>query len=138
MPDKSTIEFSIPADFPTRKYFGSLSGRAPKLALLNFEGALYLPGDTPPERHLRWQQAEEFSQGLAKRCMEVEHTKYAHLSKEGILLQYFERLRKQMPEMSEEAKWIVRRIAAILSWPIPEETRAVEPTWVKENEAGAA
>ena len=111
--------YVVPDDFPNPKFLAAVSGMQNKLLLKTWNGKFY-SGLTPPERHARWQHCEELAHWLGEKCIKNVHGKYAHLDQAGILAQYHSRMLSTMTELSnDETTWVVRRAAAVISWPIP-------------------
>jgi hypothetical protein len=111
---------SVPADFPRPGYLGSLAGVQPKLAMVEYEGRFYLPGATPPEVYSRWDICEDLAKQFARKSVESKAGKRAHMTEEEILAQYLPRLIAQKWTSEPEARWIMRRTAEMLGWPVPQ------------------
>lgn len=109
----------IPEDFPRPDVASSLAGFQNKLALVQFEGKLYLPGGTPPERFAKWSICEEQAQHLAMKSKECKAGKRAHMSETEILEQYLQRLLDARWHSDAETRWLIRRTAELLGWPAP-------------------
>lgn len=109
----------IPADFPRPVHPGAVSGVMPKLLLVSYGGKLYPPGCTPPEMFERWDICEDLAQQLQKKCIESKAGKRSHMSETEILAQYLERLLKTGWGSDSEMRWVIRRTAELLQWPVP-------------------
>lgn len=116
--DEKTIS-AIPADFPPPSAACGLAGVQPKLSMVMFAGKLYLPGGTPPERLARWETCEDLATQFVEKCRRNETGKYAHLSRTEILAQYCERLLQTDWGSAAEMRWVIRRTADLLNWPVP-------------------
>jgi hypothetical protein len=93
--------------------------------MTQYKGRFYIPGCTPPEIFLRWDVCEDLAKQLSTKSVESKAGKRRHLSELEILDQYLPRLIATRWTTEEEARWIIRRAAAMLSWPVP--TSAQEP-----------
>ncbi|MBB3222056.1 hypothetical protein [Pseudoduganella umbonata] len=113
----------VPTDFPLPAYWGAIPGAQPKLIMTKYNGRFYSPGCTPPEIFKRWSACEEIAKQLAKKSIESKIGKRAHMSELEILGQYLPRLIATKLTSEEEACWIIRRVAAILGWPVPSSAR---------------
>jgi hypothetical protein len=109
----------VPADFPRTCLPGSLAGKMPKLALVEFEGKYYGPGDSPPERYARWQGCEDLARQFQKKCLETKAGKRAAMPEAEILQQYLDRLLKTNWGTEAEMRWVISRTAELLGWPRP-------------------
>ena len=110
----------IPDDFPLSEIASAIAGFQSKLALLECEGKFYVPGGTPAEVHSRWLQCEDSAKWLAEKCVKNQDGKYAHLQTIEILDQYCVRMLATFHGFSaSEIRWILRRTAALLGWPVP-------------------
>jgi hypothetical protein len=109
----------VPPDFPCPAHHGAVSGVQPKLLMTQYKGRFYLPGCTPPEVFERWDVCEDLAKQLSAKSVESKAGKRRHLSDVEILDQYLPRLIATRWTTEEEARWIIRRTAAILSWPVP-------------------
>lgn len=107
----------IPSDFPTAGLLGTVTGAHPKLLLTEFDGKLYQPGASPPERFQRWDVCEDLARQFSEKCLESKVGKRSHMSEVEILRQYFDRLLKTGWVSEAEGIWIIHRVAAVLSWP---------------------
>jgi hypothetical protein len=116
----------IPEDFPRPDVASSLAGYQSKLALVSYEGKLYIPGGTPPELFQRWDICEDLATKFAARSLVTQKGKYSHLSETEILAQYCSRMMETGWGSDEEMRWVIRRVAEMLSWPIPEIAKAHE------------
>lgn len=109
----------VPADFPRSEHHGAVPGMQPKLLMTQYEGRFYVPGCTPPEVYQRWDVCEDLAKQLSAKSLESKSGKRSHLSELEILDQYLPRLIATKWTSEEEARWIIRRAAAMLSWPVP-------------------
>jgi hypothetical protein len=112
----------VPADYPRAEIASSLAGAHPKLALVEFQGKFYLPGDTPQDRWHDWAYSESMVQHFLMKCPETKQGKRAHMSEEAIIAQYYERAVAAGGRYGTEAqlKWTFQRVAKLLNWPVPE------------------
>ena len=110
----------VPGDFPRPDVASAIAGSQPKLALVRYEGKFYRPGGTPPERFERWDACEDLARQLVTKCRESKMGKRAHMSEVEILEQYLRRLLKTGWGSDNEMKWVIRRTAELLEWPLPE------------------
>jgi hypothetical protein len=119
--DDSRPDYSkIPADYPRSEVYGAVSGFHPKLLLVRYaDGKFYAPGCTPPELHLRWDACEDLANKLAAKALESKHGKRSHMSEVEVLEQYLPRLIATKWTSEAEARFIIRRAAKILGWPVP-------------------
>lgn len=115
--------YDVPDDFPRPEIASAIAGYQLKLVLVEYEGKLYLPGGTPPELFVQWDLCEDLAQHLAVKSMESKTGKRAHMSETEILDQYLERLLKTGWGSDNEMRWVIRRVAELLGWPVPETAR---------------
>lgn len=113
----------VPADFPRPAIDGAVSGLAPKLLLVTYRGKYYPPGATPPEVLNRWERCENLAEQLAQKSLESKVGKRSHMTEEAILDQYLPRLIATRWVSEPEGRWVIRRVAALLSWPVPAAAR---------------
>ncbi|MGB9109842.1 MAG: hypothetical protein WCC39_14265 [Telluria sp.] len=109
----------VPADFPRPAYRGAVPGVQPKLLMTQYKGRFYVPGCTPPEIFQRWDVCEDLAKQLSAKSLESKAGKRSHLSEFEILDQYLPRLIATKWTSEEEARWIIRRAAVMLGWPVP-------------------
>ena len=112
-------EYSVPDDFPRPQIHSSVAGYQAKLPLVASGGRLYLPGCTPRELYVRWDICEDLAQQFAVKSRECKVGKRRHMSEEAILDQYCLRAMQTGWGSDDEMKWVIRRAAAILGWPVP-------------------
>lgn len=113
----------IPPDFPVRVIAGAISGAQPKLLAVKFEGKYYALGSSPPERYERWLNCEDLAHQFVAKCRETKAGKRAEMPEIEILAQYLRRLLKMGWGSDSEMKWVIRRAASLLCWPVPELAR---------------
>lgn len=121
--NKSVMNYDdVPAHFPRPVYLGAVGGAQDKLLLVKYAGTgkFYLPGCTPPEIHARWTACEDLARQLQARCLASKAGKRAYMSEVDILDQYLERLLNTGWHTDAEIRWVTRRAAGNLGWPIPE------------------
>lgn len=112
-------EYNIPKDFPLPTIHSSIAGHRPKLALTQCGGKFYLPGGTPPELFRRWKICEDLARQFADKSIECKAGKRIHMSEQEILDQYCVRAMKTGWGSDDEMRWVIRRTAEILGWPVP-------------------
>lgn len=117
--DVTTLE-NVPADFPRPIHLGAVSGAQPKLLMTKYQGRYYAPGCTPPELQERWNVCEDLAQQLVVKSLESKAGKRSHMTEAQILDQYVPRLIETKWTSEAEARWVLRRVADLLHWPIPE------------------
>lgn len=117
--DEDTMYALIPADFPRRATSGSVSGAQPKVLLRKYKDRFYSTGTTPPEIYERWNFCEELVEQFVPLSKDSKAGKRAHMSEVDILDQYLARLLATGWTSAAEARWVFRRTAAILRWPVP-------------------
>ena len=109
----------VPLDFPRPTHYGAVPGAQPKLLMTQYKGRFYTPGCTPPELWERWDVCEDLAKQLAAKSLESKAGKRSHMSQIEILDQYLPRLIATRWTSEEEARWVIRRTAAVLGWPVP-------------------
>ena len=119
MPNDEKTTSAIPDDFPQPEIASGLAGMQPKLPMVMFDGRFYLPGGTPSERLARWEICEDLAKQFVEKCRRNETGKYAHLSRTEILAQYCDRLLQTDWGSAAEMRWVIRRTADLLHWPVP-------------------
>lgn len=123
-PNDTFAQYVVPDDFPRPRVASSVAGFHPKLALVAYHGKFYLPGATPPELFSRWEVCEDLAVQLVPKCRESKAGKRSHMAETEILDQYLPRLLKTGWGSEDEMRWVVRRAADLLGWPVPETARA--------------
>lgn len=110
----------VPVDFPRPTHNGAVSGAHPKLLMTSYNGRFYLPGCSPPELYRRWDASEDLARQVAEKALESKAGKRSHLSDVEILDQYLPRLIATGWRSEPEVRWVIRRAAAMLNWPVPD------------------
>jgi len=110
----------VPDDFPRPLHDGAVSGAQAKLLLTNYQGRFYSPGCTPPELYKRWDACEDLARQLAEKSLESKAGKRSHMSPVEILDQYLPRLIATGWRSEAEMRWVIRRAAEMLDWPVPD------------------
>lgn len=109
----------VPADFPRPGHHGAVPGVQPKLLMTQYKGRFYLPGCTPSELFQRWDVCEDLAKQLSAKSIESKAGKRAGMTELEILDQYLPRLIATRWTSEAEARWVIRRAAALLGWPVP-------------------
>lgn len=109
----------IPADFPRPVHLGAVPGAQPKLLVTKYQGRFYAPGCTPPELLERWNICGDIAQQLVVKSRESKEGKRSRMTEVQILDQYLPRLIETKWTAEAEARWVMRRVADLLHWPIP-------------------
>jgi hypothetical protein len=109
----------VPSDFPRPVHHGAVPGVQPKFLMTKYEGRFYTPGSTPPEIFARWDVCEDLAKQLSAKSVQSKAGKRAHMSELEILEQYLPRLIATKWTSEAEARWIIRRAAGIVGWPVP-------------------
>ena len=109
----------VAADFPRPEMPGAVSGFQPKLLLTQHAGKFYAAGCTPPELYSRWDRCEDLAKQLAEKSLESKDGKRSHMTELAILEQYLPRLIATGWTSEPEARFIIRRAAELLHWPVP-------------------
>jgi hypothetical protein len=117
--DDDSLYAQVPADFPRPVHQGALPGAQPKFLAIKYKDRFYATGCTPPELYERWQICEDLATQLAAKSLESKAGKRAHMSEIEILEQYLPRLNAQKWTSEAEARYIMRRVAEKLCWPVP-------------------
>lgn len=115
--DKLYME--VPADFPRPLHLGSLPGTQPKFSMTKYKDRFYSPGCSPPELFETWRLCEDLARQLVEKSAESKKGKRSHMSESAILEQYLTRLIATKWTTVPEARWTIRRVAILLSWPVP-------------------
>lgn len=109
----------VPPNFPRPVHYGAVAGVQPKLLLTSYNGKYYSPGCSPPELFERWDICEDLAKQLAAKSQESKAGKRSHMNEVEILDQYLPRLIATKWTSEPEARWIIRRVAEMLGWPVP-------------------
>lgn len=112
-------QLTMPGDFPRPNPAGAVGGAQPKLLLTMEAGRYYNRDSTPSALHERWIQCEDLAMQFADASKKSKLGKRSHMSEQDILDQYLTRLHSTGWTSNEEAKWVIRRCASLLDWPIP-------------------
>ncbi|OWW18184.1 hypothetical protein AYR66_01815 [Noviherbaspirillum denitrificans] len=123
-PDASGTDFvarltEVPADFPRSVVHGAVAGETAKVRLVEYAGRYYEEGCTPPEIVTRWDGCEDLARQIAEKALASKHGKRKEMTEVAILEQYLPRLIATGWVSEAEARWVIRRVAAILNWPRP-------------------
>lgn len=116
--DEDMMYAQVPADFP-RPHAGAVPGAQLKFLATKYRGHFYATGCTPPELYERWQVCEDLAKQLAEKSRESKAGKRAHMTEAEILEQYLPRLIAQNWTSVAEARYVMRRVAEMLGWPVP-------------------
>jgi hypothetical protein len=119
MPPSEDDFAQVPPDFPRPTHYGTVGGAQPKLLMTQYDGRFYSPGCTPPEIWTRWDACEDLAKQISAKSVESKAGKRSHMSELEILEQYLPRLISTKWTSEDEARWVIRRVAAILGWPVP-------------------
>lgn len=87
--------------------------------MTGYNGRFYIPGCTSPEIYERWDVCEDLARQLPAKSFESKAGKRSHVSELEILDQYLPRLIATKWTSEDEARWVIRRAAAILGWQVP-------------------
>lgn len=117
----------VPPDFPRPVHYGAVGGAQPKLLMTQHNGRFFNPGCTPLEIWARWHACEDLVKHLSAKSVESKAGKRAHMSESEILDQYLPRLIATRWTSEEEARWVIRRVATVLSWPVPSAAQEQTP-----------
>jgi hypothetical protein len=118
--EKESARFAaLPSDFPRPPNLSGVSGAQEKFSMNSYRGRFYSPGCSPPELLERWDNCEDIAQQLAVKSVESKNGKRSHMSEVEILDQYLPRLIATGWVSEPEAKWVMRRTAALVGWQIP-------------------
>jgi len=115
MAANGTHECRIPSDFPRSVHLGALPGAQPKLLAVLYQGKFYTPGDTPPERLVRWKFCDDLVTKFATKDRESSSDKRHHVHELSSLIRYLETLIKTNSISVQEARWILLKVAAELT-----------------------
>lgn len=115
------VAHEAPPDFPRPARQGIVSGAADKLLLVRTGHGKYgSPRVSDEERDFRWRYCESLANQLADSAQRSKVGKRSDMSEADILDQYLPRLNATGWTSEEESVWILRRVAALLNWPLPE------------------
>lgn len=115
----ATLFAAVPLDFPRPTNLGAVPGAQDKFLMTHYQGRFYSPGCTPPELLERWNACEDLAQQLSVKSLESKAGKRAHMTETEILDQYLPRLVATNWTSEAEARWVMRRTAELLDWPVP-------------------
>lgn len=116
--DKSKFS-QVPADFPRPVHPDAVAGVMPKSLLVDYGRKLYPPGCTPPEMYERWDICEDLAQQLRSKSIEAKTGARAYMGKADILAEFLEQLLETDWGSDAEMRWVIRRTAELLQWPVP-------------------
>ncbi|MEO8839507.1 MAG: hypothetical protein ABI351_12440 [Herbaspirillum sp.] len=119
--DSDSRYMQIPGDFPKVDIASSVAGFQNKLALTQYGGKYYVPGNTPDERYRQWCVCEDITQRYVIECRESKAKNYSHLTEQELLRGCYESAIQAAWGISREQMiYAFRRVAAELGWPPPE------------------
>ena len=87
--------------------------------MTKYEGRFYSPGCSPPELEERWCRCQNLVDQLVVKSLESKAGKRSHMTELEILDQYLPRLIDTEWTSEAEARWVIRRTAELLNWPVP-------------------
>ena len=118
----------IPDDFPVRSAISAISGAQPKMALVEVEGRYYAEGATPDDRKAQYAMCEDLAhQGVVYCRRKLAEGVVADPT--AALARLHRGLQGKKWCSAEQKVWIVRRVANLLSWPIPESLGSATSQW---------
>lgn len=110
---------TIPADFPSNSYQSSLAGAQPKIAMVEVDGKYYAEGNTPDQQLERYLMCEDLAEQGSVYCKrKIDEGVVADGS--AALLRMYAGLQSKDWCTPEQVRWIVRRVAALNVWPVPD------------------
>jgi hypothetical protein len=111
---------ALPIDFPRPTHVGAIGGVQLKLLVTEYRGRFYTPGCTPLELLERWNTCQIMAQHFSEKALESKSGKRSHMTEVQILDQYIPRLIAANLTSEAEARWVIRRAAELLDWPVPD------------------
>lgn len=115
----------VPADFPRPGYTSAVGGTQTKFSAVQYGDKYYAVGTSPVEVFERWYACEDYAHRLAATAKNAIAGKASHLTEVELLSRYIPQIIATRSASIAETRWVIRRTAAILSWPVPDE--ALEP-----------
>ena len=110
----------IPDDFPRDDGPASLAGAHPKLSVRrNDVTGTYYAGPNDDEVEQRYEFCEDIAHQLVSKCIKDRDTKYIAYTELDILEKLLKKLLVSNWGTEAEMRWIIRRTASSLSWPVP-------------------
>jgi len=110
----------IPPDFPRGVPIASLTGAQPKLAVrADSESGAYYLGLSADELAERFEICDDLANQLVAKCQRNRGTKYATMTEEKILAGMLKTLLTKNWGSEDEMRWVIRRTAVLLGWPVP-------------------
>ena len=117
----------IPKDFPREPVVASLAGVQPKLSVrLNVVSGKYVSGPTEQDVQERYEVCADLVTQLVAKCHANRDSKYVHLSEVQILERLLAQLLATDWGAAAEMRWVIRRAASDLGWPIPADATALK------------
>lgn len=118
---------SIPADFPREPVIAGLSGAQPKLAVrVDIVSGKYVNGPIEQDVQERYEVCADLVTQLVAKCHANRDSKYAHLSEAQILERLLAQLLATDWGTAAQMRWVIRRAASDLGWPIPADATALK------------
>lgn len=125
--DNGEPDFSmVPADFPKPAYTSALSGAQMKFSATRYGGKYYPVGSSPVEVFERWYACEDYAHRLTAAAKVAIAGKASHLTEVELLGKYIPQIIATRSASVAETRWIIRRTANILGWPVPDEALEVK------------
>lgn len=124
--DNENQTLMVPDDFPRVRNTGAIGGAQAKLLLTEYQGKYYAPGNSPPELYNRWIYCEDIVEKMCTLSLNSKAGKRSHMSEVDILSQYLDRMLHAKWASEQELYWVIRRVASILQWPVPDKVLVSE------------
>lgn len=110
----------IPDDFPIAETLGALTGAHPQLGLVEEGGKFYATGTSPHEVAQAFDVCEDLAVQMVPYCQR-KLTEF-HNDQAATLRAVFQGLLKKNWCTVDQSKWIMRKTAERLGWPLPPST----------------
>jgi hypothetical protein len=118
---------SIPADFPREPVIAGLSGAQPKLSVrVDVVSGKYVNCPIEQDVQERYEVCADLVTQLVAKCHANRDSKYVHLSEAQILERLLAQLLTTDWGKAAEMRWVIRRAASDLGWPIPADATALK------------
>lgn len=109
----------VPEDFLRLIKDEVLCGAKSPTRRVQYNDEYFVRGCSPPEIYRRWDRCEDLAYKYVLKAFRMKQRKCSNQSEAEILENIFARLCRGRHGTTDEMKWVMRRMAGLLKWPVP-------------------